>query len=108
MGPQHFVALDTIPLSPNGKVDRKALPAPDLRARAAGDLVLPRNETERTIAEAMSQVLGVPDIAVHDDFFAIGGPSLLAAHLTTRTTRDLGASLSLPPVFDFPTVARLP
>src|SRR3546814_2613184 len=64
MVPQHFVALDTIPLSPNGKVDRKALPAPDLGARAAGDLVLPRNETERTIAEAMSQVLGVPDIEI--------------------------------------------
>src|SRR3546814_13345494 len=64
-------------LSPNGKVDRKALPAPDLGARAAGDLVLPRNETERTIAEAMSQVLGAPDIGVHDDFFALGGHSLL-------------------------------
>src|SRR3546814_1783632 len=107
MVPQHFVALDTIPLSPNGKVDRKALPAPDLGARAAGDLVLPRNETERTIAEAMSQVLGVPDIGVHDDFFALGGHSLLAAQLTTRLNRDLGASLSLRSVFDCPTVARL-
>src|SRR3546814_2330504 len=107
MVPQHFVALDTIPLSPNGKVDRKALPAPDLGARAAGDLVLPRNETERTISDLMSQVLGVPDIGVHDDFFALGGHSLLAAQLTTRLNRDLGASLSLRSVFDCPTVARL-
>src|SRR3546814_8649773 len=95
MVPQHFVALDTIPLSPNGKIDRKALPAPDLGARAASDLVLPRNETERTIAEAMSQVLGVPDIGVHDDFFALGGRSLLAAPLTTRLNRDMGARTSL-------------
>src|SRR3546814_10987721 len=71
------------------------------------DLVLPRNETERTIAEAMSQVLGVPDIGVHDDFFALGGHSLLAAQLTTRLNRDLGASLSLRSVFDCPPVARL-
>src|SRR3546814_10836776 len=97
MVPQHFVALDTIPLSPNGKVDRKALPAPDLGARAAGDLVLPRNETERTIAEAMSQVLGVPDIGVHDDFFALGGHSLLAAQVSPRLNRELRASQSLHP-----------
>src|SRR3546814_11912225 len=81
MVPQHFVALDTIPLSPHGKVDRKALPAPDLRARAAGDLVLPRNETERPIAEAMSPVLGLPDIGVPAHFYALGGPSPLARTL---------------------------
>ncbi|WP_417473049.1 amino acid adenylation domain-containing protein [Luteimonas mephitis] len=107
MVPQHFVAMDAIPLSPNGKVERKALPAPDLSVHAAGDLVLPRNATERAIAEAMSQVLGVPDIGVHDDFFALGGHSLLAAQLTTRLNRDLGAALSLRSVFDRPTVARL-
>src|SRR3546814_19133571 len=90
MVPQHFVALDTIPLSPNGKVDRKALPAPDLGARPAGGLVLPRNETERTIAEANSQVLGVPDNGVHEAFCATGGPSLLADPLNTRQNRDKG------------------
>ncbi|MDN5781788.1 MAG: amino acid adenylation domain-containing protein, partial [Luteimonas sp.] len=107
MVPQHFVAMDAIPLSPNGKVERKALPAPDLSARVAVDMVLPRNDAERAIAEAMSQVLGVPDIGVHDDFFALGGHSLLAAQLTTRLNRDMGASLSLRSVFDCPTVARL-
>ncbi len=107
MVPQHFVAMDAIPLSPNGKVERKALPAPDPAARPAGEPVAPRNDAERAIAEAMSQVLGVPDIGVHDDFFALGGHSLLAAQLTTRLNRDLGASLSLRSVFDRPTAARL-
>jgi len=107
MVPQHFVAMDAIPLSPNGKVERKALPAPDLSAQFAADRVTPRNDTERAVADAMAQVLGVPDIGVHDDFFALGGHSLLAAQLTTRLNRDLDAALSLRSVFDRPTVARL-
>lgn len=107
MVPQHFVALDALPLTPNGKVDRKALPAPDLGAHRDGAREAPRNASERTVAEAMSQVLGVPDIGVHDDFFALGGHSLLAAQLTTRLNRDLGVHLSLRSVFDAPTVARL-
>lgn len=108
MVPQHFVAMDAIPLSPNGKVERKALPAPDPTAsRATGDRVAPRTATERAIAEAMSQVLGIPDIGVHDDFFALGGHSLLAAQLTTRLSRDLGGGLTLRSVFDRPTVAGL-
>lgn len=107
MVPQHFIAMDAIPLSPNGKVERRSLPAPDPAARGAGEPVPPRDDTERAIARAMSQVLGVPDIGVHDDFFALGGHSLLAAQLTTRLNRDLGAALSLRSVFDCPTVARL-
>ncbi|MFT3756188.1 MAG: amino acid adenylation domain-containing protein [Pseudoxanthomonas sp.] len=107
MVPQHFVALQAIPLTGNGKVDRKALPAPDLDAQRSGERVAPRNALERTLAEAMGQVLGVPDIGIHDDFFALGGHSLLAAQLTTRLNRDLGVQLSLRSVFDAPTVARL-
>jgi amino acid adenylation domain-containing protein len=107
MIPQHIVALDVIPLLPNGKVDRSALPAPDVAGHAAQDRVAPRNARERAIADAMAQVLGQPDVGVHDDFFAIGGHSLLAAQLTTRLNRDLGAALSLRSLFDGPTVAKL-
>ena len=106
MVPQHVVAIDAIPLSSNGKVDRKRLPLPEIveptLARSE-----PRNDLEKAIAAAMGQVLGLPEIGIHDDFFALGGHSLLAAQLTTRLNRDLGARLSLRSVFDGPTVARL-
>ena len=107
MVPQHFVAMDAIPLSPNGKIERKALPAPDLSSQLAADSIAPRNDTERAVAAAMAQVLGLPGIGVHDDFFALGGHSLLATQLTTRLNRDLGLRLSLRTVFDAPTVERL-
>ncbi|MEO6518234.1 MAG: amino acid adenylation domain-containing protein [Pseudoxanthomonas sp.] len=106
MVPQHVVILDAVPLLPNGKIDRKALPAPDLDARRE-ELVLPRNDLERAIAASMAQVLGLPQISIHDNFFAFGGHSLLAAQLTSRLNRELGSSLTLRALFDGPTVAGL-
>ncbi|MGH8076075.1 MAG: condensation domain-containing protein, partial [Lysobacter sp.] len=107
MVPQHIVRLDSIPLSPNGKVDRKALPAPDIDAQRAPERIAPRTELERTVAAIMEQVLALPEIGVDDDFFALGGHSLLAAQLTSRLNRELGVSLSMRALFDAPTVARL-
>lgn len=106
MVPQHLVVLDSVPLLPNGKIDRKSLPVPDLAARSEA-LVLPRNDLERAIASAMSQVLGMPEIGIHDNFFSLGGHSLLAAQLTSRLNRELGLSLTLRALFDGPTVAKL-
>ncbi|HZV39330.1 MAG TPA: amino acid adenylation domain-containing protein, partial [Pseudoxanthomonas sp.] len=116
MVPQHVVVLERMPLLPNGKIDRKSLPMPgqtgsgemataDAVSQAAADA--PRNEIERRVAAAMGQVLGMPDIGVHDNFFALGGHSLLAAQLTARLNRDFGASLSLRALFDGPTVGQL-
>ena len=106
MVPQHVVVLDAMPLLPNGKVDRKSLPAPDLDARSE-DMVPPRNDTERAIARLMAQVLGLPAVGIHDNFFSLGGHSLLAAQLTSRLNRELGAALTLRALFDTPTVAGL-
>jgi amino acid adenylation domain-containing protein len=108
MIPQHLVMLERLPLLPNGKVDRKALPAPQAGA-ASGDRVrtVPRDALETTIAAAMTQALGTTGIDVHDDFFAIGGHSLLAAQVTSRLNRELGIVLSLRSLFDAPTVAKL-
>ncbi|KAB8173373.1 amino acid adenylation domain-containing protein [Lysobacter maris] len=107
MVPQHVVFLSAIPLSPNGKVDRKALPAPSLEARRAPDRVAPRTETERAVAKLMEQVLALPGIGVDDDFFSLGGHSLLAAQLTARINKQLGVNLSMRTLFDAPTVAGL-
>ena len=107
MIPQHVITLDALPLLPNGKIDRKALPAPKTDDQRAGPRIAPRNECERVIAQAMAQVLGLPEIGIDEDFFALGGHSLLAAQLTARLNRELGVSLSLRALFDGPTVARL-
>ncbi|MGW7363964.1 amino acid adenylation domain-containing protein [Streptomyces sp. NPDC054841] len=78
MVPSAFVRLDALPLNANGKVDRKALPAPDRGALRSGtEHVPPRTETEKTLAAIWSEVLGVEDIGIHDRFFDLGGHSLL-------------------------------
>ena len=107
MIPQHIVPLDAIPLLPNGKVDRKALPSPRGGLTQAVARTAPRTDTERRIAAVMAEVLGLPDVGVDDDFFALGGHSLLGARLTARISRALGVSLPLRTLFDAPTVARL-
>src|SRR5690606_34916157 len=106
MVPQHLVALPAMPLLPNGKIDRKALPAP-LAVVREDSRQAPRTALEAQVMQAMARVLGLPQVGIHEDFFALGGHSLLAAQLTTRLGRDLGVQLSLRSVFDAPTVARL-
>ena len=107
MVPQHFVRLPAIPLLPNGKVDRKALPAPDTALVRTDSFVAPRNEVERKVAAIMAGVLGLPEIGVQDNFFVSGGHSLLAAQLTSRLNRELEINLSLRTLFDAPTVEKL-
>jgi amino acid adenylation domain-containing protein len=108
MLPQHLVQLAAIPLLPNGKVDRKALPAPLVQSVAANTVRLaPRNDDERRVASAMEAVLALPDLDVRDDFFALGGHSLLAAQLTARLNREFGITLSFRTLFDAPTIAEL-
>lgn len=104
--PQHFVVLPAIPLLPNGKVDRKALPAPEA-PKSDRAYTPPRNDLEKGVAKVMEDVLGLPGIGIHDDFFALGGHSLLAAQLTARINREFSIKLTLRTLFDAPTVARL-
>jgi non-ribosomal peptide synthetase component F len=106
MLPQHFVMLDAIPLLPNGKIDRSALPAP-LAPTGTPSRVAPRTALERRIALAMEETLALPGLGVDDDFFALGGHSLLAAQLTARLSREFGVALSLRTLFDAPSVAAL-
>ncbi|WP_414945171.1 non-ribosomal peptide synthase/polyketide synthase [Amycolatopsis sp. cmx-11-32] len=104
MVPSAFVVLDELPLSANGKVDRRALPAPPEEVRAG---VAPRTETERTVATILADVLGVTGIEAGDDFFALGGDSILAVQALSRLRRTFGADLSARTVFDAPSVAEL-
>lgn len=106
MVPSLVIVLDALPLSANGKVDRKALPEP-VRRRADVPSVPPRTEVERRIAETIADVLDVPVPGVHDSFFEIGGNSLLATRVVSRISAELGADVGIKDLFEAPTVARL-
>ncbi|MGW0402500.1 amino acid adenylation domain-containing protein, partial [Streptomyces sp. NPDC003002] len=108
MIPSAVVVLDTLPLTPNGKVDRKALPEPGtVTDSAATDRVLPRNAVEETVAGVWCEVLGLEHVGVHDDFFALGGNSILSVRAVSRMRQALGIKLSPRVLFDTPTIAGL-
>jgi thioesterase domain-containing protein/acyl carrier protein len=106
MVPSAFVRLTALPLTPNGKVDRKALPAP-AAVRHTGAVQAPRDPLERQIAEMFEQVLGVAPISATDNFFDIGGHSMLALRLVARIEGALGRPLPLGVLFQSPTVRGL-
>ena len=107
MVPSAFVQLDKLPMTPNGKVDRKALPAPQQSERPADEeRVAPRNEVEARLAKIWKSVLGQENISVRDDFFELGGHSLLVAMLLVRIEQQFGSKLTMAAVFEAPTIEK--
>jgi hypothetical protein len=108
MVPSAFVLLDALPQTPNGKIDRKALPEPDQgRPEGAAAFVAPRTPTEEILARAWAEVLGAERVGVHDNFFDLGGHSLQAVQLVARASKALGRDLPVKALFLHPTVAAL-
>nr|WP_277991511.1 non-ribosomal peptide synthetase [Corallococcus macrosporus] len=108
MVPSAFVSLEAIPLTSNGKVDRKALPEPDgVRPALEREFVEPRTPLEETITALWARVLGLKRVGVNDHFFELGGHSLLATQVVSRLRESLGAELSLREFFASPTPAEL-
>jgi amino acid adenylation domain-containing protein len=107
MLPSAFMLMDRLPLSPNGKIDRKALPEPNGVARGqSGPNEEPRNPAEKKIAEIWRTVLHVDHLGIHDNFFDLGGHSLLATQFLARLRHELGVDLPLPALFTNPTIAK--
>ncbi|WP_170229880.1 non-ribosomal peptide synthase/polyketide synthase [Polyangium fumosum] len=108
MIPSAFVFLDALPLSPNGKVDRKALPSPEAtRGEAEPSYVAPRTETERALVALWEELLEVRPIGAHDDFFLLGGHSLLAVRLVSAVKARLGLGLTVATLFQQSTLTAL-
>ena len=105
MVPSAFVILDKIPLTPNGKVNRKALPAPDWGAEQ--EYVAPETPTEQQLAEIWQGVLQIEKIGTQDNFFVLGGHSLLATQLVARIRHAMNIELPLLYIFDYPSIAAL-
>src|SRR5262249_14304502 len=100
MAPASCVQLESLPLTPSGKIDRKALPAPDASAYAARDYEEPANDMEMQLARIWSELLNVERVSRYDDFFALGGHSLLAVRLVARLRQALGVELALVQLFE--------
>jgi amino acid adenylation domain-containing protein len=108
MLPSAFVFLDALPMTPSGKVDRKALPPPSrIRRKPAEGLVPPRDALEQQLTKTWEKLLGVKPIGVSDNFFELGGQSLLAVRLITQIEKILGKNLPLATLFQAPTIEQL-
>ncbi len=105
MVPASFIVLDALPLTANGKVDRKALPAPESARK--GEIIAPRTPTEETLVEIWKDLLGLERVSVEDAFFELGGTSLLATRALVRIRQTFGIELHLREVFQSPTIAGL-
>lgn len=108
MIPSAFVMLDRLPRTPNGKLDRRALPTPETcRPNLETAFVAPRTSLERMLAGIWVDVLRIQDIGVHDNFFELGGDSLLAAQIMGRLHSSVDVDVSLRSFFETPTLAGL-
>ncbi|NEP59017.1 MAG: amino acid adenylation domain-containing protein [Symploca sp. SIO2G7] len=107
MVPSSFVSLDTLPLTPNGKVDLKALPAPDGEISREHEYVAPRTASEEIIANIFASVLSVQNVGIHDNFFDLGGNSLLTIRVHQQLREQLNIDLSLLDLFKYPTISSL-
>src|SRR5438477_9442566 len=107
MVPTGFVFLEALPLTPDGKVDRKALPAPETDRSAASEMVPPRTQVEQQLAGIWREVMGIKEIGIRDNFFDLGGHSLLAIQVISRMREAFGVEVPLFSLFEAPTIEAL-
>jgi amino acid adenylation domain-containing protein/non-ribosomal peptide synthase protein (TIGR01720 family) len=106
MTPQAFVTLDEIPLTSNGKVDRRRLPAPALRSESEEDFAAPRNRAEEILAEVWCKVLGLERVGIYDNFFELGGDSILSIQVASKANQS-GLRIAPMQIFQHQTIADL-
>ncbi|HMQ70356.1 MAG TPA: amino acid adenylation domain-containing protein, partial [Ignavibacteria bacterium] len=107
MVPSLWVEVEEIPLTPNGKVDKRALPDPDITAGISGNYEEPRNETEEKLALIWQDLLGSGKIGIHDNFFELGGHSLLATRAVSAIRKQFSVNIPIKSLFEFTSIADL-
>jgi len=110
--PQHMipslvVEIEKIPLTPNGKIDKKALPNPDLSEQLSKQYVAPTNATEQMLAEIWQEILGVEKVGIHDNFFELGGHSLMALRIISAIRRECEAELEIIELVTHPYISEI-
>ena len=107
MVPGIWVEMESFPLLPNGKVDKRSLPDPETSEQGSGQYVAPATETQSKMAALWQDVLEVEQVGIHDNFFELGGHSLLAVRLISVIRKEFSAELPISEIFDYPTVSLL-
>lgn len=108
MVPDDFVLMEVIPITPNGKIDRKALPKPDYsNIQRTGEFIAPRTPNETLVAAIWQELMGLKSISVDDNFFELGGRSLVAVQIMARIEKETGKRLPLATLFEYATVEKL-
>ncbi|WP_414513687.1 amino acid adenylation domain-containing protein [Nostoc sp. PCC 9305] len=107
MLPSSFIILPTLPLLPNGKLDRRSLPAPEIRPELEATYVMPQTEIEQTIATIWQKSLNIEKIGIHDNFFELGGHSLLMVKVHSQLREIFPVDLSMLDMFRYPTINSL-
>jgi acyl carrier protein len=107
MVPAHFLYLDALPLTPNGKLDRKALPAPEHGRSETRNIVAPRSSSEALVVAVFNEVLNRSDVGVFDNFFDLGGHSLMAARVMAKLSEMASVDLPLRNLFERPRPEQL-
>jgi len=102
MVPAAYAHLDALPLTPNGKLDRRALPVPEADAYAAQGYEAPQGEMEEKLAQIWAEALGVDRVGRHDNFFDLGGHSLLVVRVVTRLRQTFGVEVTIRDLFTYP------
>jgi acyl carrier protein len=108
MVPSAFVVMDSLPLTPSGKIDRDALPAPEHgRQEMEQAYIAPRSSLEEILTRIWEEVLGATEVGINDDFFELGGHSLVASHLISRLKETFQVEMPLLSLYESPTIASL-
>ena len=105
MIPNSFVLVDLLPLTANGKINRRALPIPDLESDLQGSFVPPRSDTEKTVAQIWADMLKLQRVGIHDNFFDLGGDSIIAMKIIAQIGRIFPWNITLAEFYEACTVA---